>query len=163
MSRPASRPLSGPPSRKSPHAEALEAALDGVGPLARQLNQLHTRLWYEQVHQDLTGPQFTVLSLLDLHGDMDQGTLGTLAHLDKSTAAPLLERLRRRGLLDLEKDERDRRRKLVRITESGRHLVTRLAPGVTDVSDQLLDVLSEEEREEFLRMLRRVTLRQQGS
>ncbi|MFZ3597941.1 MarR family winged helix-turn-helix transcriptional regulator [Streptomyces sp. BH104] len=78
------------------------------------------------------------------------------------TAAPLLERLRRRGLLDLEKDERDRRRKLVRITESGRHLVARLAPGVTDVSDQLLDVLTAEEREEFLRVLRRVTTRPQG-
>ncbi|MFZ3562624.1 winged helix DNA-binding protein [Streptomyces sp. BH055] len=78
------------------------------------------------------------------------------------TAAPLLERLRRRGLLDLEKDDRDRRRKLVRITESGRHLVARLTPGVTDVSDQLLDVLTAEEREEFLRMPRRVTTRPQG-
>ncbi|MGP3776937.1 MarR family winged helix-turn-helix transcriptional regulator [Streptomyces sp. SDT5-1] len=150
-------------SRKSAHAQSLEAALDGVGPLARQLNQLHTRLWYEQVHQDLTGPQFTVLSLLDLHGDMDQGTLGALAHLDKSTAAPLLERLRRRELLDIEKDERDRRRKVVRITEAGRRLVTRLAPGVTDVSDQLLEVLPADERAEFLRMLRVVATRRQDA
>ncbi|MET8473631.1 MarR family winged helix-turn-helix transcriptional regulator [Streptomyces sp. NPDC006422] len=150
-------------SRKSAHAQSLEPALDGVGPLARQLNQLHTRLWYEQVHQDLTGPQFTVLSLLNLHGDMDQGTLGALAHLDKSTAAPLLERLRRRELLDIEKDERDRRRKVVRITEAGRRLVTRLAPGVTDVSDQLLEVLPADERAEFLRMLRVVATRRQDA
>ncbi|WP_306319596.1 MULTISPECIES: MarR family winged helix-turn-helix transcriptional regulator [unclassified Streptomyces] len=151
--------MSRPKPGKSTHAEALEAALDGLGPLARQLNQLHTRLWYEQVHQDLTGPQFTVLSLLELHGDMDQGTLGAAAHLDKSTAAPLLERLRGRGLLEIEKDERDRRRKLVRITDGGRRLVARLAPGVIDVSDQLLEGLSTGEREEFLRLLRRVTAR----
>ncbi|MFC6500451.1 hypothetical protein [Streptomyces plicatus] len=48
-------------------------ALGGLGPLARQLNQVHNRLWHERVHQDVTGPQFTVLSLLDAHGDMDQG------------------------------------------------------------------------------------------
>lgn len=72
-------------------------AISGVGPLARQLNQAHTRLWYERVDQDLTGPQFTVLTLLHAHGDMDQGTLGSLAHLDKSTTAPLLDRLRYAG------------------------------------------------------------------
>ncbi|MFF9126518.1 MarR family winged helix-turn-helix transcriptional regulator [Streptomyces sp. NPDC014889] len=133
----------------------LAAALGGIGPLARKLNQAHTRLWYEQVHQDLTGPQFTVLSLLQTHGAMDQGTLGVRAHLDKSTAAPLLDRLRRRGLVDIAKDSSDRRRKLVSITESGRDLATRLAPAVVSVSEQMLEPLSPEEREEFLRLLRR--------
>lgn len=130
-------------------------ALGGLGPLARQLNQVHNRLWYERVHQDLTGPQFTVLSLLDAHGDMDQGTLGALARLDKSTAAPLLERLRRRGLLDITRDENDRRRKLVRITEQGRELAVRLAPAVVAVSEQMLAPFSPEERDQFLGLLRR--------
>jgi DNA-binding MarR family transcriptional regulator len=130
-------------------------ALGGLGPLARQLNQVHNRLWYERVHQDLTGPQFTVLSLLDAHGDMDQGTLGALARLDKSTAAPLLERLRRRGLLTLTRDERDRRRKLVRITEEGRELAVRLAPAVVAVSERMLAPFSPEERDQLLSLLRR--------
>lgn len=95
----------------------IHAALDGLGPLARQLGQIHTRLWHEQVHQDLTGPQFTVLGLLRTHGPMDQGTLGTLASLDKSTAAPMLERLKRRGLVTITKDDKDRRRKLVTVTD----------------------------------------------
>lgn len=130
-------------------------ALGGLGPLARRLNQTHTRLWYEQVHQDLTGPQFTVLSLLDTHGAMDQGTLGARAHLDKSTAAPLLERLRRRGLVDITRDEADRRRKLVRITEEGRELAARLAPAVVAVSERMLEPFSPEEREQLLGLLRR--------
>ncbi|MFI8880326.1 MarR family winged helix-turn-helix transcriptional regulator [Streptomyces sp. NPDC055243] len=138
------------------------AAIGGLGPLARQLNQAHTRLWHEQVHQDLTGPQFTVLSLLHARGAMDQGTLGALAHLDKSTAAPLLDRLRRRGLVDITRDGNDRRRKLVRITDSGRELDTSLAPAVVAVSDQLLAPLTAEERGVFLSLFRRLVREAQG-
>lgn len=137
-------------------AESLAAAIGGLGPLARRLNQVHTRLWHEQVDRDLTGPQFTVLSLLDLHGDLDQGALGTLAHLDKSTAAPLLDRLRRRGLVEFAKDAADKRRKLVRLTEDGRELAARLAPAVIAVSQQMLSSLSPDERDQFLTLIRRM-------
>ncbi|WP_405564782.1 MarR family winged helix-turn-helix transcriptional regulator [Streptomyces sp. NBC_01180] len=133
----------------------LLSAIGGIGPLARQLNQVHTRLWYEQVHRGLTGPQFTVLSLLHAHGAMDQGRLGALANLDKSTVAPLLDRLLRRGLVDIAKDDSDRRRKLVSITESGRELATSLAPAVVSVNEQMLAHFSPQERDQFLALLRR--------
>ncbi|ANH95019.1 MULTISPECIES: MarR family winged helix-turn-helix transcriptional regulator [unclassified Streptomyces] len=142
----------------APGPTPLEA-LDGPGPLARRLNQVHTRLWYETVHQDLTGPQFTVLSLLDAHGDMDQGTLGARAHLDKSTAAPLLRRLRQRGLVDIAQDADDRRRKVVRLTEEGRGLAVALAPRVTAVSERILAPFTPKEREQFLALLRRAVER----
>ncbi|MEU5846942.1 MarR family winged helix-turn-helix transcriptional regulator [Saccharopolyspora shandongensis] len=137
-------------------AETLAAAIGGLGPLARRLNQVHTRLWHEQVDRDLTGPQFTVLSLLHMHGDLDQGALGSLAHLDKSTAAPLLDRLERRGLVETAKDDADKRRKLVRLTDDGRELAGRLAPAVISVSDQMLSSLTDEEREQFLALLHRL-------
>lgn len=136
--------------------EMLAAAIGGLGPLARRLNQLHTRLWYEQVDQDLTGPQFTVLSLLEIHGDLDQGTLGSLAHLDKSTTAPLLDRLRRRGLVEITKDDADKRRKRVRLTAEGREAAQQLGRSVISVSDQMLAALDAEEREQFLALLHRV-------
>ncbi|MER7394522.1 MarR family transcriptional regulator [Streptomyces sp. NPDC000151] len=149
-------------AQENADAGLLLAAIGGLGPLARQLSQVHTRLWYEQVHQDLTGPQFTVLSLLHLRGAMDQGTLGALANLDKSTAAPLLDRLRRRGLVDIAKDDNDRRRKLVRITDSGRELATRLAPEVVAVSEQMLAPFSPDERDQFLTLLRRAVQGPEG-
>ncbi|MFB7588712.1 MarR family winged helix-turn-helix transcriptional regulator [Streptomyces sp. NPDC056169] len=142
-----------PAQSQDPHD--LLTAIGGLGPLVRQLNQVHTRLWYEQVHQDLTGPQFTVLSLLDARGTMDQGMLGALANLDKSTMAPLLDRLRKRGLVDMAKDDADRRRKLVSITRAGRELATGLAPAAIAVSDQMLAHFSPHERDEFLTLLRR--------
>ncbi|WP_406347566.1 MarR family winged helix-turn-helix transcriptional regulator [Streptomyces sp. NBC_00144] len=142
------------PGGNAPSGGVL-SAISGLGPLARQLNQVHTRLWYEQVHQDLTGPQFTVLSLLHSRGSMDQGMLGALAKLDKSTVAPLLDRLLRRGLVDIAKDAVDRRRKLVSITENGRELATSLAPAVVAVSDRMLAHFSPQERDQFLALLRR--------
>jgi DNA-binding MarR family transcriptional regulator len=140
-------------TREKADASLARTAIEGVGPLARRLNQAHARLWHERVDQELTGPQFTVLSLLHTHGDMDQSTLGARAHLDKSTAAPLLDRLRRRGLVELAKDDADRRRKLVRITPDGRALATRLAPEVIAVGDQLLSSLTPEEQRQFIALL----------
>ncbi|KUL38847.1 MarR family transcriptional regulator [Streptomyces sp. NRRL F-4489] len=140
---------------KQRDAAEVAAAISGVGPLARRLSQVHARLWHEQVDRDLTGPQFTVLSLLHTHGDMDQGTLGALAHLDKSTAAPLLDRLRRRGLVELTKDPADLRRKMIRITGGGREAAVRLAPAILAVNEQILAAFSPEEREQFLTLLRR--------
>ncbi|RFU42472.1 MarR family transcriptional regulator [Actinomadura logoneensis] len=149
-------------NREKADASRVRAAIEGVGPLARRLNQAHARLWHERVDQELTGPQFTVLSLLCTHGDMDQGTLGALAHLDKSTAAPLLDRLRRRGLVELAKDDADRRRKLVRVTPDGRALATRLAPQVIAVGDHLLSSLTPEEQRQFVALLAKVVAVPEG-
>ncbi|WP_051024397.1 MarR family winged helix-turn-helix transcriptional regulator [Nocardia aobensis] len=143
-------------ARKSPNDVTARAAIEGVGPLARRLNQAYTRLWHDQVHQDLTGPQFTVLTLLHLHGAMDQRTLGNLAALDKSTAAPLLDRLQRRGLIHIAKDTSDRRRKLITLTDAGRDSATTLAPAVVTINTQILSGLSEAETGQFLSLLRRV-------
>jgi DNA-binding MarR family transcriptional regulator len=87
---------------------------------------------------------------------MDQGTLGQHAGLDKSTAAPIVERLRGRGLLVITRDTADARRKLLDLTPEGRQLVMRTAPFAADVDEQLLAALTVAEREEFARLVDRV-------
>jgi DNA-binding MarR family transcriptional regulator len=128
----------------------------GAGHIIRRLFQLRTRLWQETVPCDLTGPQFTVLGTLYMHGSMDQGTLGQHAGLDKSTAAPIVERLRGRGLLVITRDTADARRKLLDLTPEGRQLVMRTAPFAADVDEQLLAALTAADREEFARLADRV-------
>jgi DNA-binding MarR family transcriptional regulator len=124
----------------------------GAGHVIRRLFQQRTRLWQGTVPGDLTGPQFTVLGILYLHGSMDQGTLGRYSGLDKSTAAPVLERLRRRGLIAITRDPADARRKLLELTADGRETVISTAPHAADVEEQLLAVLPSAEREEFFRL-----------
>lgn len=124
----------------------------GAGYVIRRLFQQRTRLWQEIVPDDLTGPQFTVLGVLYLHGSMDQRTLGEHSGLDKSTAAPVLERLRGRGLIAITRDPADARRKLLDLTAAGRDTVARAAPKAVEVEERLLAALSPAEREEFFRL-----------
>jgi DNA-binding MarR family transcriptional regulator len=134
----------------------LTTATQGPGHLARRFFQVHARLWQDLVGAELTGPQFSVLAVLQLRGPLDQGTLGELARLDKSTAGPLLERLERRGLVAITRDEADRRRKLLTLTDDGAALVELVAPRAVEVGDRMLAPLNEAEREQLLALLARV-------
>jgi DNA-binding MarR family transcriptional regulator len=87
---------------------------------------------------------------------MDQRTLGDYASLDKSTAAPIVERLRLRGLLTVERDAADARRKVLALTRLGREVVVQLAPYAAQVEDLLLGELSPAEREQFFRLSNRI-------
>ncbi|MFD0921380.1 MarR family winged helix-turn-helix transcriptional regulator [Saccharopolyspora rosea] len=136
--------------------DSVLAAISGLGHLSRRLTQLHTRLWQELVDREVTGPQFTVLGLLHLRGVMDQGTLGELAYLDKSTIAPVLNRLLQRQLIEVTRDDNDRRRKLVAVTDPGRDVVRRLTPAVLAVNDRMLAPLPADDRERFLASLERI-------
>ncbi|MCW2885255.1 MAG: DNA-binding protein [Streptosporangiaceae bacterium] len=84
---------------------------------------------------DLTGPQFTVLGTLYVHGSMDQGTLGQHAGLDKSTAAPIVERLR--GRLVIGRHTTDARRRLLELTPEGRQMLIHTAP-FAEVDEQVI-------------------------
>ncbi|OON82788.1 MarR family winged helix-turn-helix transcriptional regulator [Streptomyces tsukubensis] len=63
--------------------------------------------------------------------------------------------MRNRGLLEVVKDDGDRRRKLVTVTGSGGELVAGLAPAAAAVHDQMLAHFSVKERDHFLDLLRR--------
>ncbi|WP_207631693.1 MULTISPECIES: MarR family winged helix-turn-helix transcriptional regulator [unclassified Actinopolyspora] len=136
--------------------DMLRAGNNGPGHLSRRLFQAHGRLWQDKLDDKLTGPQFTVLGVLCLEGPMDQRTLGEHARLDKSTTTPLLERLQQRELLDITKGETDKRRKILTITEKGRSMVAETAPLAVEVGESMLAPLSEAEREQLLRLLRKV-------
>jgi DNA-binding MarR family transcriptional regulator len=135
----------------------VQAAISGIGHLVRRLAQAQTRIWQDTVGDELTGPQFTVLGILHTKGPMDQRTLGEHARLDKSTAAPLIERLRQRGLVEVARDTADKRRKLLRITPAGDQCVIRLGPPAVIAGDRLLAPLSPADRQVFLDLLATVT------
>ncbi|MFF0794842.1 MarR family winged helix-turn-helix transcriptional regulator [Streptomyces spiralis] len=136
--------------------EPVVRGTSGAGNVIRRLFQQRTRLWQQTLPEDITGPQFTVLGVLYLHGAMDQRTLGHYASLDKSTAAPIVERLRTRGLLTVERDTADARRKVLALTPTGRETVVRLAPCAAQVEDLLLGDLSPAEREQFFHLAYRI-------
>jgi DNA-binding MarR family transcriptional regulator len=139
-----------------PTPATMAAVSRGPGHLSRRLFQLHGRLWQQTVGDEVTGPQFTALGVLHVDGPMDQRSLGERARLDKSTTTPLLERLARRGLVEITRDAADRRRKLLQITPAGTRLLARVAPKAVEVGEQMLAPLDAGEREQLLALLERV-------
>ncbi|MGD0241992.1 MAG: MarR family transcriptional regulator [Streptosporangiaceae bacterium] len=126
------------------------------GHLIRRAHQAHTQLWAELVPVDITGSQFVILCALTVHGELDQASIGRLTSLDRSSVAELAGRMARRGLIQRGRDERDGRKRVLRITEQGTRAVTEAAPHVLALGQRLLAQLNEAEREQFLAYLGRI-------
>ena len=126
------------------------------GPLIRRAHQAHTQLWAEVVPVDITGSQYVILCALAVHGDLDQASVGRLTSLDRSSIAELASRMAQRGLIQRGRDERDGRKRVLRITEEGSRTVAEAAPHVLRLGQRLLAQFDEEERARFLDYLRRV-------
>jgi DNA-binding MarR family transcriptional regulator len=126
------------------------------GHLIRRVHQVHMQLWAQLVPVDITGPQYSILSVLSVHGEQDQATVGRLTSLDKSSVAELATRMAQRGLIQRSKDERDGRRRVLRITDEGARTVAEAAPFVHRLGQRLLAALDERERVQFMDYLGRV-------
>jgi DNA-binding MarR family transcriptional regulator len=144
---------------ESPDSEGLPALHSAPGHLIRCAQQVHGNLWQQHVPVNLTSVQYGVLLVVGQQPDIDQRTVGELMSLDKSTAADVLLRLGRRGLLARHRDPGDGRRKLVRLTDEGRTALLSGAPAVVGIQERLLEPLSFDDGEALLRVLRLVAYR----
>jgi DNA-binding MarR family transcriptional regulator len=126
------------------------------GHLIRRAYQAHTQLWAEAVPVDITGTQYVILCALAGHGDLDQASVGRLTSLDRSSVAELAGRMARRGLIQRGRDERDGRKRVLRITEQGTTAMAEAAPHVLALGQRLLAQLDDTEREQFLGYLGRI-------
>ncbi|MFJ6216056.1 MarR family winged helix-turn-helix transcriptional regulator [Streptomyces sp. NPDC092296] len=133
-----------------------EALMQAPGHLIRVAQQVHTRLWTEQVGSEVTAPQFAVLLALALEPGADQRTVGELASLDKATMAEMVGRLVRRGLVLRRRDPSDGRRKLLSLSPNGTQLVREATAGVVRVQRTLFEPLDEADRQDLVTALARI-------
>jgi DNA-binding MarR family transcriptional regulator len=96
-----------------------EALLAVPGYAARRLYQAYLAAWVRTVDSLLTGPQFAVLTAVDIYPGVDQGSLASSVALDRSTMADIARRLEDRGLLIRQTAEHDGRRKLLYLSKEG--------------------------------------------
>ena len=74
---------------------------------------------------NLTYTQYVVMMVLWEHGDMTEGELGKIVHLDSGTLAPLLKRLEKQGYIDRVRPENNERKLFLSLTETGEALKER--------------------------------------
>lgn len=68
---------------------------------------------------NLTYTQYIVMMALWQGGEMTEGEVGKLVHLDSGTLAPLLKRLEKQGLITRGRFDKDERKLVIKLTEEG--------------------------------------------
>ena len=99
---------------------------------------------------------FSVLVALAADGQASQAALGRRLSIDRSDMVAVVNDLERDGLVARVRDERDRRRNLVRLTPAGKRALDRLDARVEEAQGAVLAPLSAAERDDLVRLLTRV-------
>jgi DNA-binding MarR family transcriptional regulator len=76
----------------------------------------------------LTNGQFSILVSLNRPEAPEMGSVASLLAMDRTTLTAALKPLRRRGLVRVEADPSDGRRRLMTLTAKGRRLLARAVP-----------------------------------
>jgi len=130
-------------------------------PTRRRLPILLRHAWYglnqafrrRIAHLELTPDQFTVMRTLLEAGAISQRQLTGLMGSDPNTVASLLERMEKAGLLERQRHEQDGRAHQLQLRPAGRRRYEQAREIAVSLQTEVLAVLPESRREEFLEHL----------
>ncbi|HEX2545433.1 MAG TPA: MarR family transcriptional regulator [Ramlibacter sp.] len=142
--------------RRKPAPEAVgEDLYEQPGHLIRRAHQIALGMFNEHVGRDVTPIQYAILRMVHEVPDIDQVGLARRIGLDTSTTASAAARLETKGLLSRNIVPTNRRQLELRLTKDGEHLLQSLVTGVHTMRQELLSSLEPQEREIFIRLLRK--------
>ncbi|MBN3851133.1 MULTISPECIES: MarR family transcriptional regulator [Burkholderiaceae] len=128
---------------------------DQPGHLVRRAQQIAVSMFHAVIGTHVTPVQYAVLRILQGHPNIDQNTLASLCALDTSTTAALVARLEERGLLERSVNPKNRKFRLVRLTELGADLLHDLVPAVHELRRQMLASFAPDEQDQFMTLLKK--------
>jgi DNA-binding MarR family transcriptional regulator len=141
-------------SANSWHAKPLQ---ERPGFLIRRLHQIHVALFVEECGSEkITPVQYSILTALDQMGNVEQIALSRAVGLDTTNVADVLARLERQRMVRRRFSPRDKRRKVVTLTEAGRAALRRIDAGAARAHERTLAALEPKARDRFLRDLARL-------
>lgn len=133
---------------------------DMPGHLIRRLQQVAVAVFHtemEAIGFDMTPVQYAALSRVAANPGIDQVTLAGLIAYDRTTIAGVVDRLVQKGFLSREVSRKDKRARVLRMTEAGAAALKELTPAVLAAQDVMLSGLDDDEAREFMRLLRKAT------
>ena len=135
----------------------VEAVLASIVTLQERLQSAASTGW---LRLDLTLPQVKVLMVVGGAGGTRGARMSEVGHAlgaSASTATGIVDRLAERGLVERERDERDRRVVLVRLTTEGRGTLEQIAALTNRRMRELLTRLTEAELDTVQRAMELLT------
>jgi DNA-binding MarR family transcriptional regulator len=130
------------------------------GHLIRRLQQIAVAVFHTEVEAigfEMTPVQFAALVRVSENPGIDQITLAGLIAYDRTTIAGVVDRLVQKGFLSRAVSEKDRRAKVLHMTEAGTEALSRLGPAVEKAQQVMLSGLDGQEAEDFMRLLHKAT------
>jgi DNA-binding MarR family transcriptional regulator len=101
----------------------------------------------------LTGPQLTVVKLLDTFGDLSLSSLSERIRAQNSTVTGIIDRMEREDLVLRERSTSDRRVVFIRLTEKGKRVARDIDVEPLAIFRTVLSSLSREDTTDLLRVL----------
>ena len=129
---------------------------DQVGFLLRIAMQRHTSIFMSRIIKGLTQTQFAALAKLREVGPCSQNQLGRLIYLDAATTKGVVDRLGVRGFVTARPDARDRRRRAIALTDTGRAVADAAVKVAQQISWQTLTPLTASEQRAIIRLLKKL-------
>ncbi len=130
------------------------------GHLIRRLQQIAVAVFHTEVDAvgfDMTPVQFAALVRVAENPGIDQITLAGLIAYDRTTIAGVVDRLVQKGFLSRAVSEKDRRAKVLHMTDAGTDALSRLGPAVEKAQQVMLSGLDHQEADDFMRLLQKAT------
>jgi MarR family transcriptional regulator, 2-MHQ and catechol-resistance regulon repressor len=106
--------------------------------------------------EGLTQPQFGVLEALHHLGPLQLGELADKLLVTGGNVTYVMDRLEEQGLVERDRSGPDRRVVTARLTRAGTVLIKEMFPDHASFIHELTDVLSDEERAELRRLLKKL-------
>lgn len=104
----------------------------------------------------LTGPQLVILQEISSLGEVTAGEIAHAVSLSQATVTGILERMEKRDLLTRQRSDQDKRRTMVRITESGKQVLENAPPVMQEAFVERFASLQEWEQTMILSSLQRL-------
>ncbi len=108
---------------------------------------------------DLTGPQLTVVKLLEQIGDLSLSELSERIRAQNSTVTGIIDRMEREGLVTRERSKEDRRVVYIKLTAKGRRLAEEIPVEPMEIFRSALESLSAAEVRDLVKILGKVARR----
>ncbi|UYV37220.1 MarR family transcriptional regulator [Rhodobacteraceae bacterium D3-12] len=127
-----------------------------VGYLLRLAVQKHAIIFQKHAPFELTPTQFAALVRLAHLGECSQNELGRRTAMDVATIKGVVDRLNKKGFVQVKADPNDKRRSLLSVSDKGKGLMTTLGAAGHEISRETLKPLTAREQEVFLRLLKKL-------
>jgi DNA-binding MarR family transcriptional regulator len=144
----------------SPAAEAARPEVDQIVETIIYLYTESRRLTKGMAREvGLTGPQLTVLKLLETFQDLSLSSLSERIRAQNSTVTGIIDRMEREGLVCRERSKSDRRVVYIKLTEKGEKLAGEIRVEPLEIFRSALVSLTQSDLRDLLRILMKLQKR----